>query len=396
MSSPEALSTSLPEQETLVDRRTGVSVRRLTNHFAHSCHLYFTNDGWWDDGRRLVFLSERHNGRDLYSVELATGEITQITRLGRGDFQAAFVNPRRPELCFWRRGEEDATEGRDTSLAAVNLETGFVRTVYEPPAGFVPSNVSIAADGRHVFTGLREDVDLGFRTNLRAGYVGFKELFEAHPLARIVRVDLDTLSAEVIHEEPNWITHVNASPTRPGHLSFCHEGPWDRVRQRMWGLDADGGKVWPIRPQAEDEAIGHEYWLAEGETLGYHGRTPAGPVFGFVDFAPGSTPVETPFPHDSQHFFSLTRDLIVGDGVGGRSPYVLLWPREGDAFGPPRVLCEHRSSRHLQITHVHPRLSRDGKQVLFTSDATGYGQLHLVEIPPLDTLPTLASLSSSA
>jgi hypothetical protein len=34
--------------------------------------------------------------------------------------------------------------------------------------------------------------------------------------------------------------------------------------------------------------------------------------------------------------------------------------------------------------------------VLFTSDATGYGQLHLVEIPPLDTLPTLASLSSSA
>ena len=47
----------------------------------------------------------------------------------------------------------------------------------------------------------------------------------------------------------------------------------------------------------------------------------------------------------------------------------------------------HRGSFHAQILHVHPRFSPDGDQVLFASDAGGYGNLHLVDTPDFDSLP---------
>ena len=49
------------------DRVTGVTVHQLTNYLAHSYHLYFTNPGWWDAGRRLLFGSERANACLLYT-----------------------------------------------------------------------------------------------------------------------------------------------------------------------------------------------------------------------------------------------------------------------------------------------------------------------------------------
>ncbi|MEQ7125466.1 hypothetical protein ABN034_13210 [Actinopolymorpha sp. B11F2] len=37
--------------------------------------------------------------------------------------------------------------------------------------------------------------------------------------------------------------------------------------------------------------------------------------------------------------------------------------------------------------HVHPRLRPDNRQVLFTTDSSGYGNVHLVDVPDLDSLP---------
>jgi oligogalacturonide lyase len=53
------------------------------------------------------------------------------------------------------------------------------------------------------------------------------------------------------------------------------------------------------------------------------------------------------------------------------------------------VLCEHRSSKHIQQVHVHPRFSPDGGEVLYTSDVSGYGNLYLVDVPAFETLPKL-------
>ncbi len=70
-----------PEWEDFVDPRSGVSVRQLTNYKGHSHHLYFTNPGWFDNDRKLLFSSDRENRTNLFSINLETGEITQLTDL---------------------------------------------------------------------------------------------------------------------------------------------------------------------------------------------------------------------------------------------------------------------------------------------------------------------------
>ncbi|MBM4047283.1 MAG: oligogalacturonide lyase, partial [Planctomycetes bacterium] len=53
------------------------------------------------------------------------------------------------------------------------------------------------------------------------------------------------------------------------------------------------------------------------------------------------------------------------------------------------LLCEHRSSCHVQQVHVHPRFTPDGKQVLFTSNVSGYGNVYLADVPVFESLPEL-------
>ena len=41
----------------------------------------------------------------------------------------------------------------------------------------------------------------------------------------------------------------------------------------------------------------------------------------------------------------------------------------------------------IQQVHAHPRFTPDGKQVLFTSDVSGYGNVYMADVPDLDSLP---------
>jgi len=67
-----------PEWRDYRDPRTNVTVRQLTNYKGHSHHLYFTNSGWYDDDRKLLFGSDRENRTNLFSIDLETGEIIRV------------------------------------------------------------------------------------------------------------------------------------------------------------------------------------------------------------------------------------------------------------------------------------------------------------------------------
>ena len=55
------------EDQIYTDPDTGVRVRRLTGSQGNSNHLYFTNNSWYDEGRRLVFCSDRSGKMNLFS-----------------------------------------------------------------------------------------------------------------------------------------------------------------------------------------------------------------------------------------------------------------------------------------------------------------------------------------
>ena len=68
-----------PEWREFSDPVTGVKVKQLTDYKGHSHHIYFTNRGWYHGGRKLLIASDRENETNLFSIDLETGELVQLT-----------------------------------------------------------------------------------------------------------------------------------------------------------------------------------------------------------------------------------------------------------------------------------------------------------------------------
>jgi len=363
------------------DSLSGVAVRRLTAYRGHSHHFYFTNPGWYDGGKRLLISSDRENRTNLFGLELATGELTQLTDLEplplprEVEFLRACASNTRDEAYYWY--------GLD--LVALDLRTLESRVLYRMDEGWDVSMINCSADGRHLYASISEDLSDRFRVDYLRGYIGFRQTWEARPLSRIIKVAIDGAGGEPIFEERYWIGHVNTSPTRSDLLTFCHEGPWNEVDNRIWGMNADSGEVWKIRAREADESVGHEYWHADGERIGYHGRNRDGTQFLGHAHYDDSDRVEVSFPGQTGHIHSNAPELIVGDG--GR--VVRLWRSSGDGYDGPRALCRHDSSMKIQQLHVHPRFDATGRYVIFTSDVSGYGDIYQVEVPSFESLPAV-------
>jgi oligogalacturonide lyase len=379
------------ELRTYKDRRTGVVVRQLTDYPGHSHHFYFTNSGWYADESKLLVASVRANKTDLFSIDLQTYAITQLTDLAplplprEVEFVRACANPVRDEAYFWY--------GYD--LIALDLSTLVQRVLYRMPDRYDVSMIGCSADGRHVYCSISEDMSHKFRVDLLRRYVGFREMWAAMPHSQIVQVPVDGGGHRILWEENYWLGHVNTSPRHPHLLTFCHEGPWAEVDHRIWGLNVDTGEVWRIRHRTEaGEIVGHEYWHADGETIGYQGRRPDGQeFFGRIRYdntARVDVPVD-PLRTGHGHIYSNDHHMVVSD-VG---PTVNMWRWNGEDYAPVRALCSHDSSLRTQQLHPHPRFNNAGTQVVFTSDLSGYGNVYLVDVPRFESLPLLADVIES-
>jgi oligogalacturonide lyase len=371
------------------DPLSGVNIKQLTSYRAHSHHLYFTNPGWYDGGRRLLFGSDRDNTTNLFSLDLESGSIQQLTDYApqsapyETELLSTCVNPNREEAYYWY--------GRD--LMAIDLHTLAECSLWTIPLGFRRSMLNCTADGKLVCVGIYEDLSDRIQIDLHRGYIGFREIFEARPLSKILAVETTGAGAETVWEEHCWIGHVNTSPTQPTLLTFCHEGPWFDVDNRIWGLDLEKRQPWMIRPRKQNERVGHEYWHADGIHIGYHGAWRDGrKFFGKIRYD-NQDEEEVDFPFETGHIHSNDFELIVGDGTReGRT--VRLWQWNGNGFDGPRVLCEHRSSFHIQEVHVHPRFDAGRSHVVYTSDVSGYGNIYLAEVPEFDSLPPVPAGSA--
>jgi oligogalacturonide lyase len=218
------------------------------------------------------------------------------------------------------------------------------------------------------------------------------------PLSQVVQVAVDGSGSKVVWEENYWVGHVNTSPRHAHLLTFCHEGPWREVDNRIWGLNIETGDVWKIRPcEAEGEIVGHEYWHADGEMIGYHGyNADKQGFFGHIRYD-NTDRIEvafdtTQFPSNHGHFYSNDIHMVVSD-VG---PTIDLWRWTGQDYGKGRALCSHDSSFKTQQQHAHPRFSADASQVVFTGDVSGYGNVYLCDVPDFDRLPLIMDVMKSS
>ena len=361
------------------DPVSGAHVRQLTNYLGNSNHFYFTYPCWYDAGRKLMLASDRENRTNFFGVDLTTGDLTQLTDLdpadGPVDAQSMTKNPCREEVYF--------LQGK--TLFALDLKTLSLRPLFAIPDGYDAEASNATSDGKYVITGYVKDLSAQFNVDLGHGYVGFEEIWATHPHSAIVRISLETGKSEVLFEDHCWLGHLNTSTTLPHIMTFCHEGPWHKVDNRIWGLDLTRRETWKIRPTAAGEKVGHEYWMNDGEHIGYHGVTSQGPIFGSIRYD-NTERFEAPFDFNSWHFHGYGIDQVVGDG-DAQNPYLLLWRLKNGRFEGPKALVWHRGSFHTQRAHVHPCFSADGKQIVYTADPQGYGQVSIVDVPEWDSLP---------
>lgn len=382
MSQALAFIERLPhEGASAIDSISGLPLQRLTGAIGHSHCLYFTSDGWTNDGQHLLIASERApSGNQLYALELASGDLLRLTNLAPGAvrdhrFNYASLDPAGQRVAFWD----------DQRLTVLNLVSGAQQVVYEAPGDI--HGTCWTADGAWILTCASSagTHSTGVSTAERLSWM------QRPPRSQVLAVAADGNSpTRILHEEDWLITHVNASPTDPDLVVFCHEGPWLDIPQRVWGLRLSGGAAWPVGPANGEWGIGHEYWLADGRSIGYHARHREGSwrhAAGFVDVAGGSHwQAELSVP--THHAVAIDGNRIYLDGTRESGGYLLAVDREGDGWGTPRVLCRHDASRHHHRAHVHPRPRRDGRAVVFNSDRRGYCDAWLVEVPEsLDDLP---------
>jgi oligogalacturonide lyase len=374
------------------DAFSGREVIRLTDYLGHSSHLYFTDPGWFNHDRSFIFNSDREGQSDLYRYDLEDGKITQLTDYPdqRARLGGCFSETNQCHY-YWHNNQ----------LIELDINTLTERTLYEAPSEVSANRASPTADGKYIMSKLQYDIPED-KAAVSFAYSRFREYFYAKPLTQIIRIEVATGKMDIIHEERCYTSHINTSPKLPDIMTFCHEGPWTLVEQRIWGLNIQTGEKWKIRPQDDGMyAVGHEYWFADGEHLGYHGmprdeRGVSAPIFGRIKWD-NTDAFEEHFPFHSTHFCSLDEQLVAGDGTPGAvfssqgkaHPFIQLFRWDGEQYVGPHVLAYHRSTFNDQHAHPHPRFTPDGKYIQYTSDLTGYSNIYMVEVGDFDDLPLL-------
>ncbi len=362
------------------DDKTGAKLVRLTSGRYNSSHIYFTNNSLYDNYSKLVIISDRSGTPNYYSVDLNTYEITQVSDLPFVPFPDSrrlyegIVDGKRNYLYFFL----------DDDLCRIDLMTYEMISVYKKPSDYEHHVVSCCDDSDYVYTSIYCKAQCPTRIDEQT------TPYAPKPHSQIIKAKYDGSGYKVILEDMNWIAHVNVSPTDQHKITFCHEGTWHCVDNRIWGMDTESGKVWAIK-DPDGATVGHEFWYSDGKRIGYHGHLSGKRLFASCNF--DGTPIQsTSFEGNTGQTFALDEKLIVGDG-SAQGKYLRLWRLEGESYGAPRALCLHNCTFKTQSCHVHPRFFHDGKRVLFTSDKDGYEQVYIVDIGDFDSLPLLETLS---
>ena len=330
------------EWSTYADRTTGFSVRQLTNcPPSHNTHFYFHDPCWTPDSSQLVFRSNRTGKTELFSLNILTGEIVQLTDGGAGGACACHF---RPEV-FYSAGKE---------FRAVNVETLEERTI-----GGLPEGVSC-------YSGPSENADgsllvFGGKVGTRRGLLAM----------RVRDGEVSTL----------WLTdgtpsHVNCSLVDPEWIMHCDSTlPDGKPKQRVWVLSTDGTRHWHPYTQTAQEWLTHESWLGKtGKLLFCYWPT------GIKEInADGS----------GERLVAAVNAWHAGASRDGAYCVVdTNWPDRGihlieTATGRMCKLCESDSATgnakaDVEV-HPHPSFSPDGKWVLFGSQRTGLPEVYAVE-----------------
>jgi oligogalacturonide lyase len=366
----ETWKTWSDEHLIVKDPDTGIEYVRLTSDKADDSVLYFTGNAYLPRENTLVFASKRDRDKwQLYTVNLSTYVITQITNLGKVGATGAVVCAETHEAFFFDSG----------ALKAADIRTHAVRTVTAVPDGYTASSVSVTDNGKFLAFSISEKVKLLTKTDKI--YSDMDEHFDMHPWSAVMTGESNGKGWHEIARQKNWISHTIISPANQDLILYCHEGRWNKVEQRLWLVSSDGSLNRKIRTEERaDISIGHEFWYADGIHIGYQGFLPNRSSFvGVADSRTGAfTEYQTP-QSNGHTFASADAARFIGDG-SAKLPFITLYDLNDDKLSATK-LVKHNSDFSRQEWHPHPRISQDNAFVFFTSVTGGGSDINMIRLP---------------
>ncbi|MDI7277005.1 MAG: oligogalacturonate lyase family protein [Anaerolineae bacterium] len=375
------------------DEKTGRTIQQLTST-GNNVHLYFTENSFDALRNQILFLSDRASGEDraphehplydLFRMDLDTGEIVQLTDEARrnGPLHSVTKTPD-SRIAVYTTGNR---------MLRLDTATGETAVIYEEAASYSVGAPSISRNRRYVAFCRNERVVAPRGPN----YAGFKEHYYLVKDGRITLAYLDGSGWFDVLKDTHWVGHFQFCPDDSTLATYCHEGPWNLVTQRIWLLDLVARQARPCFRQVEEDSVGHEFWTQDGYIFfdnrgpGHDGtitshRTQAVasdvqinenamvPWVGLAD-RHGNVVRRVDMPYYCNHYHANPDNtILVGDDV---DDLVLI-----DISGSQarlEILCYHGTSWHTQDSHCHPTWSWDGTRILYASDRGGRVNLYLV------------------
>lgn len=378
------------EQASMPGAATGCEVVRLTDSArvgGYACHMYLNVPTFTADGTHLVFISTRtaadpasRTGQNLFTCDLQTGRITQVTALPDACMHKGWFDPATNWHYFWR------TTGY---LSRASIATGEIQDLFHDPCDtLLNSMIGLTCDSRFAIYAATDDAPA------QAG----------PPVYTLYKLDLASGVRSRILSAGFRISHVQCSPTDPDFILYNWEcmtparKDYVPVMMRLWWTNLAGTAGGPFGNQRCNEGRTHEFFSADGRLVGYHGalHDPAGPptdesitafTFGLVSTATGrdvrQIVLDGPLGHTQ---LSPDGQLISNDMCGNRHVGLII---DGDH---PRFLplYDHGSSWDGQHTHPHSQFHPDGCRLVFSTDQAATGGVPGCSDVFLLTLPQVA------
>ena len=368
-----------------VEPETGHRVIRLSRE-PGTASLYFHQNAYTASGDKLVVTSPK----GISTIELKTGQAAKIELIAAGRASNLVIGRKTRQVFYIQNG----------AVMVTHLDTKATREITRHAELRTGSGFAINADetllgGSLVENGAQPPPNPAPPGQRGDSYPGKESMMDRRLAARLpmrlYTVNINTGELKTFHPATDWLNHVQFSPTDPGLMMFCHEGPWHKV-DRIWTIRAGaanaGKELTKIHTRTmEMEIAGHEFFSADGKTIWYDLQTPKGKEFWLAGYRLSNgerIKYKVAREHWSVHFnASPDGKLFAGDGGGPRS---VAAPGNGQwiyLFTPKKGILEAEKlvnlAKHDYTLEPNVTFTPDGKWIIFRSNMHGATHVYAVE-----------------
>jgi len=381
-----------PMPDVWIDKETGHKIVRLTgptgnaikNWYFHNNPFFVAPDGLGD---KMVFMDvDSKNVRQVFALNMKTFKSDQLT-FGPSPKTLASTSAQKTHEFIFQAAD---------SIYAGNPDTKKIRLLYVIEPGEKVGLSTVTADATMVAAGSSTPEQAAILKQYPAKSDYFNRIYDAHLLNTITTFDLRTGVSKKVHEENNWLGHVQFSPVDPDILLFCHEGPWEKV-DRIWRYNIKTEELLLMHKRSmQNEIAGHEFFAPDGKTVWFDLQKPKGKTFFLsgTNVQSGKSVATYQMTADewSIHFaVSPENDFFAGDGGDStqvarakNGQWIYLFHPEGTKFRSEKLvdMRAHIYREKPQTKGLEPNvhITPDGKWIVFGGNFEGTIQTYAVEI----------------